>query len=1301
MCSRVPTCKGSVIDFFVIDRRLMHAVLYVKRLDNFGLVPHSPVRMALMAEPRKMMVRMLVAPQCVPARLPAGCLTKEQFEAGKEGFEREGGVGPWMNSWMRKAELVWAGIGGKEGKALGRACGRADGPRMVWKSALGPPADKVLFSTVISRSWCKIAGWCTTIKQAREHAVSRDNREHPLARAAGVAQRRIRAAAKWKWKPGAQREALWSFIAAFEEVDIRGDMNKLVAMEAWAVKESEEAARNAAAEATTKFKQWLQEGEAKGIARQHAMSKCPGQWVPGKMVKERAGQDDALAMVLRQWEGVYEENQIGRLVATIQARGAELEVPANIQQEVDVEGAKWAAEWAAGETVEECRWPDDLEELASINAHSIREAAATFADGVGLGWERLHPKALCRLPDAMLDEMGEVMMAAEGAGSWGEAVGVVITALIPKGDGGWRPIGLLPTIVRLWARVRGRIVKEWEAANDRAYLFGGRGKGAQVAAWKFAARAEAARLDKAAFAAVLLDLEKAFDKVPHHKVVDAARRWGYPMKVLRLSLHGYRMDRVIGVGGVFGAVIKPQRGIAAGSAHATRELRALMIGVFDEVNRLCPSVSLTVYVDDGTLESVGTERTVTEEAVKATVVACMGLEGCGMVLSRVKNKVIASSKELGGTIAMRLQRWGVVRCREAKMLGVGTVAATRRTTAVLTARIAAFGRRRGQFGMLKRAGVDIARLLRTGGLAGAQFGQAALGIADYQLMQLRRSAAGLIGGTAMGKDPNMTLITADARMGDRADPAFAAHADVVTQWAGAVWEGLLPIDALHRSMRKAKIELVNARKPWAVVKGPAAALVATVARLGWTMVDATLAFNDLKEEVAFCRDSPAAIKRLVHDSVRRWRWRLAGMAGEGSVGGVNCEGPVWKPVADLVGRGKWRDPGDAGKERIEDVTLTKGEQGALRSALVGGQWPQARLYTAALTEVPWCALCLWHGVEIVGSLLHRIHECPHVERRASSRRPHDLGERWRKEGGDGQGRLRQGASAMEWERGLACGPKVTREAPQEKFQWVVEPCGLVSDGRVYLDGSMYDAFDERYTVLGWAFAIVVGGEVVGSARGVPPPYVRSIPAAEAWALAMAVGSVDVAAARFFTDCKSVRDLARAGMRRATAANQINARIWNLTFARTDGACPSIEWIPAHLSESHVGVAVIGDGSKLTREQWEMNSLVDDLAKQAAKEVRRPREEVNKYLCAMRRAAVIAAWIGKATFAANNGSEEPRRDSMPTQGARRHHEKKEGARRKMEGVGARRQARPVTFGGHALVKRGLGWGCVVCKKEPRE
>ena len=162
----------------------------------------------------------------------------------------------------------------------------------------------------------------------------------------------------------------------------------------------------------------------------------------------------------------------------------------------------------------------------------------------------MHPKALGRLLGGMLDELGRILGAAEDQGSWNEAVGFVITALIPKGDGGWRPIGLLPTVLRVWARVRGVTVGDWEATQERSYLFGGRGKGAQLAAWKFAARAEAARLDRAECAAVLLDLEKAFDKVPHHHVVAAARKWQYPLKVLRLSLDGYRQRRVIGVGGV-------------------------------------------------------------------------------------------------------------------------------------------------------------------------------------------------------------------------------------------------------------------------------------------------------------------------------------------------------------------------------------------------------------------------------------------------------------------------------------------------------------------------------------------------------------------------------------------------------------------------------------------------------------------------------------------------------------------------------------------------------------------------------
>ena len=451
--------------------------------------------------------------------------------------------------------------------------------------------------------------------------------------------------------------------------------------------------------------------------------------------------------------------------------------------------------------------------------------------------------------------------------------------------------------------------------------------------------------------------------------------------------------------------------------------------------------------------------------------------------------------------------------------------------------------------------VGVSRLLHTGVLAGAQFGQAAAGISDYQLMQLRRRAAGVVGGVAAGKDANLVLVAADARWGDKADPAFSAHADTVVQWAEAVWSGLLPIEAMQRTIRKAKLELARAKRQWSVVKGPAAATVATLARIGWTAVDATTAYSDQGDEVAFTKDPPAMVKKMIHDAVRRWRWRQAGMTGEGSEGRREAE-VVWKPVADLIARGRWREPDVTADQRME--VICKGEQVALRSAVVGGQWPQVRLFQAGLCEVPWCALCLAYGIEVRGTIIHRVYMCPHVEARVGTKRPQELNEEWEKRGkGVGEG-MREGAKAMEWERGLVTGTAFIRMKREEKFVRVMEPQGLVEEANIYMDGSMFDGFCEDLAACGWAFAIVKGGAVVGLARGVPPCHVRSIPATEAWALAMAVDRVVLASAQFFTDCKSVRDLVNAGVKKATSARQQNARIWNTLFSRTDGESPRVE-----------------------------------------------------------------------------------------------------------------------------------------------
>ena len=104
------------------------------------------------------------------------------------------------------------------------------------------------------------------------------------------------------------------------------------------------------------------------------------------------------------------------------------------------------------------------------------------------------------------------------------------------------------------------------------------------------------------------------------------------------------------------------------------------------------------------------------------------------------------------------------------------------------------------------------------------------------------------------------LAAADAKLRHMVDPVFVAHSEVVVHWASAVWEGWIPIVAMHKAVAKARSELTRPKRHWAVVKGPAAALVATLAKIGWTITDAVTVCTD-KMEVSFLKDSPACLRR--------------------------------------------------------------------------------------------------------------------------------------------------------------------------------------------------------------------------------------------------------------------------------------------------------------------------------------------------------------------------------------------------------------------------------------------------------
>ena len=212
-------------------------------------------------------------------------------------------------------------------------------------------------------------------------------------------------------------------------------------------------------------------------------------------------------------------------------------IPLGSQREVDQQADVWGSEWAAESTRPILPWPANCcgPALEDISVPLLREAASTFPASTGLGWDKLHPRAIARCSDGALAALARIFLLAEAIGRWPAQVGIVLICLLPKPDGGRRPIGLLPSLIRLWMRVRLSVVRRWQALHERDYFYAGPRRGAQVASRKQAARAELAQASEySSYAAMLLDLVKAFERVPHYWLVRQAVRFRYPLIILRL-----------------------------------------------------------------------------------------------------------------------------------------------------------------------------------------------------------------------------------------------------------------------------------------------------------------------------------------------------------------------------------------------------------------------------------------------------------------------------------------------------------------------------------------------------------------------------------------------------------------------------------------------------------------------------------------------------------------------------------------------------------------------------------------------
>ena len=110
------------------------------------------------------------------------------------------------------------------------------------------------------------------------------------------------------------------------------------------------------------------------------------------------------------------------------------------------------------------------------------------------------------------------------------------------------------------------------------------------------------------------------------------------------------------------------------------------------------------------------------------------------------------------------------------------------------------------------------------------------GISDSALHHARTSIAASASTETSGKNPGAVLYAIDGQFGTL-DPAFDAHALPIKQWTQGIWDNTYTHEELSQATRIARARISHAkRSPWAIVTGPAAALILTMERIGWKLL---------------------------------------------------------------------------------------------------------------------------------------------------------------------------------------------------------------------------------------------------------------------------------------------------------------------------------------------------------------------------------------------------------------------------------------------------------------------------------
>ena len=169
-----------------------------------------------------------------------------------------------------------------------------------------------------------------------------------------------------------------------------------------ASKQAEAQEKAAATASIVEWTTWLAEGPGNSLKQLHRFSRVATGWTESAKSKgesDEAGDKDDV-------DGLSKEE-----LEALRTNQSDTGEPVNAQAEANDQAEAWAVQWGSkNPRPEEIVWPVDMgPPPTKLMVEAICQAAMTFPVGAGLGWDGIHPRAICRLSKSTLEWLVDVL----------------------------------------------------------------------------------------------------------------------------------------------------------------------------------------------------------------------------------------------------------------------------------------------------------------------------------------------------------------------------------------------------------------------------------------------------------------------------------------------------------------------------------------------------------------------------------------------------------------------------------------------------------------------------------------------------------------------------------------------------------------------------------------------------------------------------------------------------------------------------------------------------------------------------